>query len=114
MFRLKYICTLFDSLISTSRTPCAEIDHKQLNDLKVVISLCLNKWRNRRFSTKMIKIHWVEDYLFKQIEKFNGIDYSIEDCIEQAHQLGMLDKKTGKMRDRKNLPYTIQQMNWYS
>ena len=37
------ICILFDSLFSISRTPCGEIDHKKLNDLKEVISLCLRE-----------------------------------------------------------------------
>ena len=58
------ICTLFDSLFSISRTPCGEIDHKRLNDLKEVISFCLRKWRNLQLSMKMIKIHGVEDHFF--------------------------------------------------
>ena len=78
------ICTLFDSLFSISRTPCGEIDHKKLNDLKEVISFCLRKWRNLRLSMKMIKIHGVEDHFFL-IEKSKGIDCFIEDVIEQAH-----------------------------
>ena len=46
---------------------------------------------------KMTKLHRVEDQLFQQIEKFNGIGCIIEDFIEQAHQFGMLDeKRTGK------------------
>ena len=61
---------------------------------------------------KIRKIHGVEDYLFEQIQKFNGIGCFIKDFIEQAHQFGMLDeKRTGKTRDRKNLSYIIQQMN---
>ena len=28
------ICTLFESLFPISRTPCREIDHKKINDLK--------------------------------------------------------------------------------
>ena len=58
------ICTLFDSLFFISRTPCGEIDHKRLNDLKEVISFCLRKWRNLQLSMKMIKIHGVEDHFF--------------------------------------------------
>ena len=61
---------------------------------------------------KIRKIHGVEDYLFEQIQKFNGIGCFIKDFIVQAHQFGMLDeKRTGKTRDRKNLSYIIQQMN---
>ena len=49
---------------------------------------------------KMIKKHGVEDNLFEQIEKFNGIGYFIDNFIEHAYQFGMLDeKRTGKMRD---------------
>ena len=35
------ICTLFDSLFSISRTPCGELDHNKLNNLKEAMSLCL-------------------------------------------------------------------------
>ena len=35
----------------------------------------------------------VEDHLFDQNKKCNGIGCFIEDCIEQAHQFGALDKK---------------------
>ena len=94
--------TLFDSLFSISRTPCGKIDHKKLNDLKEVISLCLIKWRNLRLSMQMIKVHGIEDHLFEQIEKFNGIDSYVKAFIEQTHQLSMLDeKRTDKLRDRK-------------
>ena len=52
---------------------------------------------------KMIKKHGVEDNLFEQIEKFNGIGYFIDNFIEHAYQFGMLDeKRTGKMRDINN------------
>ena len=45
---------------------------------------------------KMIKKHGVEDNLFEQIEKFNGIGRFIEEFIKQAHQFGMLDEKKSK------------------
>ena len=49
----------------------------------------------------MIKIHGVEDHLFDQIKKYNGIGCFIEDFIEQAHQFGVLDeRRTGKLRNR--------------
>ena len=50
----------------------------------------------------MIKVHGIEDHLFEQIEKFNGIDSYVKAFIEQTHQLSMLDeKRTDKLRDRK-------------
>ena len=48
-----------------------------------------------------------------KIEKFDGIGCFIEDFIEQVHQSGMLNKKTGKTRDRKKLSCIIQQMDGY-
>ena len=59
-------------------------------------------WRNLRLSTKMVKIHGVEDRLLNQIKEYDGIGDFIEDFIEQAHQFGMLDEiRTANMRDRK-------------
>ena len=53
---------------------------------------------------KMLKLHGVEDHLFNQIEKSNGIGCFIEDFIEQVHQFGMLDeKRTSKIKDRKKI-----------
>ena len=50
-------------------------------------------WRNLRLSTKMVKIHGIEDHLLDQIKDYGGIGDFIEDFIEQAHQFGMLDEK---------------------
>ena len=76
-------------------------DAKFIN-LNEIITLCMEKWINLRLSMKMIKIHGVEDHLFDQIKKFNGIGCFIEDFIEQAYQFGALDeRRTGKLRDRK-------------
>ena len=61
---------------------------------------------------KMIRVHVVEDHLFEQIEKFNGIGCFVEDFIEQAHQFKMLNKKAGKSRDRKNIAYIIFTNEW--
>ena len=61
---------------------------------------------------KMFKIHGVEDYVFEQLEKCNGICRFIEDFIKQAHQCGMLDeKRTNIMRNRKKvfLYYSINE-----
>ena len=58
-------------------------------------------WKNLRLSTKMVKIHGIEDPLLDQIKKYNGIGCFIEDFIEQEHQFDMLDeKRTANMRDR--------------
>ena len=67
------ICTLFDSLFSLSRTPCGEMNDIKLNNLYEIITICMKKWNNLRLSMKMIKIHGVEDHLFEQIKKYNGI-----------------------------------------
>ena len=95
------MCTLFDSLFSLSRTPCGEMNDEKLNQLREIIKLCLEKWRNLNMSMQMIKIHGVEDHLFDQIKHYNGIGCFIEDFIEQAHQFGNLDEsRTGKLRSR--------------
>ena len=62
------------------------MDDAKLINLNEIITLCMLKWRNLRLSMKMIKKHGVEDHLFDQIKKNNGIGCSIEDSIEQAHQ----------------------------
>ena len=54
-----------------------------------------------KITNKMVNNHGIEDHLLDQIKKYNGIGCFIEDCIEQAHQLGMPDeKRTANMRDR--------------
>ena len=51
---------------------------------------------------KIIKIHGVEDQLFDQIEKCDGIGCFVENFIKRVHQFEMLDEnRTGKMRDKK-------------
>ena len=67
------ICILFDTLFSIAKTPCGEMDDAKLINLNEIIALCMLKWRNLRLLMKMIKIHGVEDHLFDQIKKFNGI-----------------------------------------
>ena len=58
-------------------------------------------WRNLRFSSKIPKIHGIEDHLLDQIIKYGGIGCFIEDFIEQAHQYGMLEeRKSTNMTDR--------------
>ena len=68
-------------------------------------------WRNLRLSTKMVKIHGIEDHLLDQIKDYGGIGDFIEDFIEQAHQFGMVDeKRIANMRDRKKLHLIILEM----
>ena len=62
----------------------------------------------------MIRVHVVEDHLFEQIEKFNGIGCFVEDFIEQTNQFKMLNKKAGKSRDSNNLAYIIFTNKWIS
>ena len=43
----------------------------------------------------------MEDYLLDQIKEYNRIGSFIEYFVEQAYQLGMIDKKrTRNMKDR--------------
>ena len=95
------ICTLFDSLFSLSRTLTGKITTEIIDKVEIVIDKTMIYWRNLRLSTKMVKIHGIEDYLWDQIKKYNGLGCFIKDFIEQAQQFGMLDKKrTANMRDR--------------
>ena len=49
----------------------------------------------------MIKINGIEDDLLNQIMKYDGIEYFIDDFIEQARQFGMIDeRRTANMRDK--------------
>ena len=86
------ICTLFDSLFSLSRTLTGKITSEIIDKLEIIIDKTMLCWRNLRVSTKMVKIHGIEDHLLDQI-KHNGIGCFIEDFIEQAHQFGILDEK---------------------
>ena len=71
-----------------------------IDKLEIAITQTISCWRNLRLSTKMPKIHGIEDYLFDQIKKYNGIRCFIGDFIEQAHQFGIKgEKRTAKMRD---------------
>ena len=94
------IYTLFDTLFSLSRTVCGKITSEIIDKLRIVIQKVMLCWRNLRFSSKMSKIHGIEDHLLDQIIKYNGIGCFIEDFIEQAHQYGILEeRKSANMRD---------------
>ena len=95
------ICTLFDTLFSLSRTTCGSLTNEIIDKLQIVIKKVKLCWRKLRFSSKMPKIHGIEDHLLDQIIKYSGIGCFIEDFIEQAHQYGMLEeRKSANMRDR--------------
>ena len=84
---------MFDSLFSLSRTLTDKITTVIIDKLETVIDQTMTYWRNLRLSTKMVKIHGIEDHLLNQIKDYGGIGDFIEDFIEQAHQFGMLDEK---------------------
>ena len=77
------ICTLFDSLFSMSKTVCGKMTKEIIDRLKIVINHTLLCW---------IKL-CTEDYLLNQIIEYNGIEYFVQSCIEQARQFGMIDKR---------------------
>ena len=71
-----------------------------IDKLEIAITQIISCWINLRLSTKMPKIHGIEDYLFDQIKTYNGIRCFIEDFIEQAHQFGIKgEKRTANMKD---------------
>ena len=79
------ICTLFDILFSLSRTTCGSLTNEIIDKLQIVIKKVMLCWRNLHFSSKIPKIHGIEDHLLDQIIKYSGIGCFIEDFIEQAH-----------------------------
>ena len=105
------ICTLFDTSFSLSRTICGEITGEIIVKLGIIIQKVMLCWRNLRFSSKMSKIHGIEDHLLDQIIKYNRIGCFIEDFIEQAHQYGMLEeRKSANMRDREKTTHDHSKM----
>ena len=62
------ICTLFDSLFSLSRTLTGKITSEIIDKLEIIIDKTMLCWRNLRVSTKMVKIHGIEDHLLDQIK----------------------------------------------
>ena len=67
------ICTLFDTLFALSRTICGEITCEIIEKLRNIIQKVMLYLRNLRFSSKIPKIHGIEDHLLDQIIKYNGI-----------------------------------------
>ena len=77
---LKYV-HFFDTLFSLSRTICGKITCEIIEKSRIIIQKVILCWRNLRFSSKMPKLHGIEDHLLDHIIKYNGIGCFIEDFI---------------------------------
>ena len=74
---------------------------KNIEKLKTVITQIPSCSRKLKLSTKIPKIHDIEDHFLNQFKKYNGIGCFTEDFIEQTHQFRMNDdKRTVNMRDK--------------
>jgi hypothetical protein len=103
--RYSELCTLFDHLFSMARTPPGVLTEAILDETRRCLRVTMMKWRDLRLSTKMPKIHGLEDHFIPMLERWNGIgdflEDFLEDFIEQAHQFGMKEeKRMANMRDR--------------
>ena len=67
------ICTLFERLFSLSRTVYGNMTREIIEKLKDIIQKVMLCWRNLRFSSKMLKIHGIENHFFDRVIKYNGI-----------------------------------------
>ena len=56
------ICTSFESLFPLSRTLCGKMSQKIIEKLEIVIEKTFSYCRNLWLSTKMVKIHGIEDH----------------------------------------------------
>jgi hypothetical protein len=76
--------------------------------------LTMMKWRHLRLSTKMPKIHGLEDHLIPLMEQWNDIGDFFKDFIGQAHQIGMKEeqKRTANMRDRVRAANSHSKWEW--
>ena len=63
------ICTLFDSFFSLSKILTGKITQKIIEKLEIMIDKTIPCWGNLRLSTKMVKIHGIQDCLLDQIKK---------------------------------------------
>ena len=79
------IYTLLDSLFSLLRTLTETNTTKIIEKLEIVIDKTMICWRNLRLSTKIVKMHGIEDHILDQIKKYDGIGCFIEDFLEQTH-----------------------------
>lgn len=58
--------------------------------LEILIEKTPSCWRNLRLSTKMVKIYGIEDHSLDQMIEYSGIEYFIEDFIEQTRQFEII------------------------
>ena len=111
--RYTELCTLFDHLFSMARTPAGVLTEASLDETRRCLPVTMMKWRDLRLSTKMPKIHGLEDHLIPMMERWNGIGDFLEDFIEQAHQFGMKEeKRTANMRDRVRAANSHSKWEW--
>ena len=111
--RYSELCTLFDHLFSMARTPAGVLTEAILDETRRCLRVTMMKWRDLRLSTKMPKIHGLEDHLIPMMERWNGIGDFLEDFIEQAHQFGMKEeKRTANMRDRVRAANSHSKWEW--
>jgi hypothetical protein len=111
--RYSELCTLFDYLFSMARTPAGVLTEAILDEMRQCLWVTMMKWRDLRLSTKMPKIHGLEDHLIPMIEEWNGIGDFLKDFIEQAHQFGIKEeKRTANMRDWVRVANSHSKWEW--
>jgi hypothetical protein len=101
--RYTELCPSFDHLFSmVAGTPAEVLTAEAIwDETRRCLGVTMLKWRDLRPSTRMPKIHGLEDYLITMMEQWNGIGDFLEDFIEQAHWFGTREaKRTANMRDR--------------
>ena len=87
------LCSLFNTLFSLSRTICGEIIGETVEKMRIIIQKVMLCWRNLRFSSKIPKIHGIEDHLLDQIIKYNGIGCFIENLLNKLINMECLTKE---------------------
>ena len=75
------LCTLFNLFSSILRILSGKETIENIEKLKLIVSLCLSKWRYLNLSMKMINIYWIEDLLLDQIKENNGTGHRIYSSI---------------------------------
>lgn len=67
---------------------------------KIILKIIMINLGNHSLSMNMIIIYDIVDHLMNQIIGLNGILYSIEDFIEEAHKFSMIDEQNLKRKER--------------
>jgi hypothetical protein len=83
--RFKELFVLCDYLFSLARTKTGEVTEDTMTTTAQCIKAVMLKWQDLGMSTRMPKIHAVEDHLLWQMALYHGIGDFVEDFIEQAH-----------------------------